>query len=196
MNQNEPAERHACEIRRMAREILVATIKLGGKYYALCKYIRENNLTPRMVTTALKAEGLSRHVCSKVNRVANCPDYYWNEYEAREIGFKRVLDMTRNEPLAEFSKQSGLPVETVKGYATLKREARESERAELSEDDMLKQKLEEGLCLIEQWARAKQPKRERKWVLGNGYTIKVIPDRMLPRGNISLSHDNNRLGVL
>jgi hypothetical protein len=180
-------EKHEDEIRRMAREIRTAALEMSGKYYTLCKYIRDNQLHPRTVSMALKAEGLSRHICSKINRVANCADYYWNEYAAREIGFKRVLDMTRNEARLELASNSTLTLEQVTEHSLARTKAKADQESERKSERVFnpEREVERAVAILGGWADLKKLKRKKTWNIGNGYTVTVERTQMLPRGNIS-----------
>ena len=72
-----------------------AVIKVGEKYVELCKWIRQKQIAPKLVTEHLLALGFAKSRVSEVNRIAQCADELWNEYEAGKIGRNRILEIAR-----------------------------------------------------------------------------------------------------
>jgi len=82
---------HALELQRLGRQVINAVIKAGTETLVLCKYIRDNMVSPKLVSHELRQLGLSKSWASKVNRVAQCSDEDWSAFEARTMTFKDVL---------------------------------------------------------------------------------------------------------
>jgi len=82
---------HSRELQRLGRQVIDAVVKAGTETLVLCKYIRDNMVSPKLVSHELRALGLSKSWASKVNRVAQCSDEDWSAFEARTLTFKDVL---------------------------------------------------------------------------------------------------------
>jgi hypothetical protein len=87
---------HEREIYAQGIAIGRATIATGLLWLNLCKYIRQHNVSPKVVSGQLVPLGFVKTRVSEVNRVANAPDPVWNEYEGRAIGFRATLELVRN----------------------------------------------------------------------------------------------------
>jgi len=87
---------HAAALHELGSSIVLDTVKLGSKYFELCKYIRDNKIAPRLASHELAAVGFHKVRISEVNRVANAGDDVWSEIEAGMIGFAKALDLSRN----------------------------------------------------------------------------------------------------
>ena len=94
----EQAKTHEQEqnVYRLGMDIAKSTLQLGGLWFSLCLYIREESVPPKVVSKQLAAVGFKRSRISEVNRVANSPDAVWSEYAARAIGFRAALELVRD----------------------------------------------------------------------------------------------------
>ena len=80
----------------IAQDIVSATLGVAEKYRDLCKTIRDKAIPPAEVRIALRSVGMADSRISEVNRIANLPDAQWNEFAARQIGMKKVLELSRS----------------------------------------------------------------------------------------------------
>jgi hypothetical protein len=88
---------HEAMVDKLGREIIVATGEVAGKYLSLCLYIREHKLGPKEVSVPLIKLGFKRSRISEINRVAGASDKLFSEYQAKLIGFDKVLNFARQE---------------------------------------------------------------------------------------------------
>jgi len=88
----------------LGKDLLAAVIGTGEKYLSLCKYIRDNEVAPKLVAADLGQLGFSRQTVSKINRVAGASVELWNEFEARSVGFNKMLQLTRGDKPNEATK--------------------------------------------------------------------------------------------
>jgi hypothetical protein len=70
--------------------------EVGEKYVGVCKWIRSNAIPPRRVSELLLPLGYAKTRVSELNRIAQCADELWDEYEARQIGRNRMLELVRH----------------------------------------------------------------------------------------------------
>jgi len=87
------ARAHVGTLIASARE---AVITVGQKYVELCKWIRQKQIAPKMVTNLLIGLGFAKSRVSEINRIAQCADELWKEYEAGLIGRNRILELARH----------------------------------------------------------------------------------------------------
>jgi len=80
----------------LGKEIVVAAGDLAGKYLSLVLFIRANKVGPKIVAARLGELGFNRQRVSEINRVANTADDLFQQYQAKLIGFKGVLELARN----------------------------------------------------------------------------------------------------
>jgi len=81
----------ARELQRLGRQVVDAVVKAGTETLLLCKYIRDNAVSPKLVSHELRQLGFSKSWASKVNRVAQCSNEDWSAFEARTMTFKDIL---------------------------------------------------------------------------------------------------------
>jgi len=105
---------HSTAIKSMGREIITDTVKVGEKYFKLCKYIRDNMVAPKLVSFELTELGFHRVTVSKINKVANSSDDLWSDFAAKTIGFNKVLELARGEVPGSLAKSMGSSVVDVK----------------------------------------------------------------------------------
>lgn len=70
-------------------------------YYDLVMGIRQQKIAPKLVSDSLSKLGFNRVRVSEINRVANASDKLFKDYEARLLGFNKVLDLARSEKKGE-----------------------------------------------------------------------------------------------
>jgi len=83
------------DFKALAGEIIAATLETGGKYLALCEFIREKQLAPKIVTKWLLDMGFCKSKASEINKVAQSPDAVFQKFKARLIGWRGVLEISR-----------------------------------------------------------------------------------------------------
>jgi hypothetical protein len=81
----------------LGKAIITATGVVAGKYLDLCLYIRKHSVAPKLVSFELQRLGFKRSRISEVNRVAQASENLFRQYEAKMIGFDKVLNMSRVE---------------------------------------------------------------------------------------------------
>lgn len=86
---------HADKVKFFADKIVEKTALVGSLYLGLCLYIRENSLSPKLVSAVLGERGFSRPRIAEINRVSNAADAVWNKFLAGTIGFRGVLELAR-----------------------------------------------------------------------------------------------------
>jgi len=177
--------RQGAEIKKLAREIIEATVATGKVYLKLCLYIRENMVAPKLVSAELAEMGFNKQVISRVNKVANASDEVFSLFAASTIGFNKALDMARNPVQDALATSMGTNVTDIK--AQVEEMDKETEGAasggsgtsELSQEQkderMLKQ-FEQGAARALSAAASFGWKKERKVVGGNGYILIVRKD--------------------
>jgi len=95
---------HSTEIKRIGEQIIKQVGEVGKSYLELCLYIRKHKLAPKLVSHELIAQGFHKVTVSKINRVANAGEELFKRYEAKMIGFKGVLELSRIEKPGEKAK--------------------------------------------------------------------------------------------
>lgn len=89
------ASKEEIEFKNLAQEIVDDTLKVGQKWFNLCKYIRGHKIDPKQTTKWLLDLGFHKSKASEVNRVAQSSDEVFSQYEARLIGWRGVLQLSR-----------------------------------------------------------------------------------------------------
>jgi len=89
--------KQAAMVQGLAIDIIRATGELAGKYLRLCLYIRQEKVSPKLVSYELKTLGFKKSRISEVNRVAHSSDKLFSDYQAKLIGFDRCLELSRIE---------------------------------------------------------------------------------------------------
>lgn len=79
------------------RAIIKATGELATKYFDLVVGIRQQKIAPKLVSFALGKLGFKRSRVSEINRVANASDKLFKDYEAKLLGFDKILELARAE---------------------------------------------------------------------------------------------------
>lgn len=84
-------------VQKLGRDIIAKTGEVAGLYLQLCLYIRKHSVAPKLVSFELTRLGFKRSRISEINRVSNASDDLFKQYEAKMIGFDKVLNMSRIE---------------------------------------------------------------------------------------------------
>jgi len=80
---------------KFCKSLIQSAKKQAQVYYDLVTYIRENKVAPRLVSAKMVEMGFNKVRASEVNRVANAPEALYNQFAARALGFKNVLQLVR-----------------------------------------------------------------------------------------------------
>jgi len=97
VHQSKDEVAQAAKVQGLAIDIIRQTGELAGKYLALCLYIRQEKVSPKLVSHELRALGFKKSRVSEINRVSHSSDKLFTEYQAKMIGFDRCLELARIE---------------------------------------------------------------------------------------------------
>jgi len=84
---------HGEQIDKLGEIVLLRIVESGVATYNLCKFIRDNQVAPTLVSAHLRALGFSKGWASQVNSVALAGDDVWDEFAAKTMTFKDVLQL-------------------------------------------------------------------------------------------------------
>jgi len=81
----------------IAKSIVTKTGELGTLYFDLCMMIRKapDFFSPKVVSARLSDLGFHRVRISEINRVARADEKVFSQWQARALGFSRVLQLAR-----------------------------------------------------------------------------------------------------
>jgi len=79
------------------KQIIHATGELANKYYNLIMGIRQQKIAPKLVSFALGKIGFARSRVAEINRISQASDKLFKDYEAKLLGFNKVLELARAE---------------------------------------------------------------------------------------------------
>jgi len=81
----------------LAKSIVTKTGELGTLYFDLCMMIRKapDFFSPKVVAARLSDLGFHRVRISEINRVARADEKVFSQWQARALGFNRVLQLAR-----------------------------------------------------------------------------------------------------
>jgi len=77
--------------------VIKAIGAVGSRYLDLCLQIRKYAIAPVVVTRVLLDMGFTKSRASEINTVAQAPDDVFAPYQARMIGFIKVLGLARKD---------------------------------------------------------------------------------------------------
>jgi len=166
---------HAKAIRKVADEIIKATVKTGRLYFDLCMYIRKNQISPKLVSFELSELGFNRVRISEINRVAQAADDVWNEFEAQTIGFRKTLEMTRGNVIQMLAEENSLTETDVKAQLA-EQNANEEVLEKASPEEKAERRLSVGAHAM-LLAAPLLDTRKRTFSIGNGYTVIISKDK-------------------
>jgi len=86
---------HFDKVVELGTEVVHKMVEVGEKYYQLCLYCRTEKLAPKLVSEGLRKVGFRKQRIAEINRVWQCSDELWNQFEARTIGFRETLEIAR-----------------------------------------------------------------------------------------------------
>jgi len=162
----------------LGEELKAAVLATGEKYLNLCKHIREKQIPPVIVRENLLKLGFAKTRVSEINRVAQCGDEVWNEFEARSLSFRKVLQLERGE----IENLGGEPAQVGPSGSVVSDGASVSEggdEGEVSLEDRKQQAQDRMLRSAKSilHAAADLELRAKKWTIGNGYELRLVKDK-------------------
>lgn len=83
------------ELAEIGAKIVIASVGVGELYFQAAKLIRTKCIAKALVTDTLEPLGFIKQRITELYRVATAADEVWQEYEARRLGFKAALNITR-----------------------------------------------------------------------------------------------------
>jgi len=170
-------EKHAVKLGELAEKFVRVMVTAGDAYLNLCRYVRDNQVSPKLVRQILEERGLSPGVVGKINRLANtAPECVWLEYEARRIGFERALDMVRNPVRMSVAASLGCGVEKIDEYEATQKREREIDEAmdrDANPEAELEKWVNRILRITEQMPDRKYPVEYRE----HGYVLRIVRDK-------------------
>jgi len=173
---------HAAELKKLGSEIIESIAIAGEKYLNICKFIRNNQVAPKLVSFELSALGMHRNVISKINKVANLPDEQWNQFAARTIGFNKVIELKSPGAAAALAESTGQTETSVKAQLE-EMEQVEQENPEFIEKtpeqkrEAAEKLMAQGAAKVLSAAASLELKREKKINGGNGYILTISKDK-------------------
>jgi len=175
------------KLQELGREIIRATVLAGEKYLDLCKYIRQQNLDPKIVRHQLTELGFHKVRISEINKVSQAPDEIWNEFEAKTLGFKKVLELARGpvieciasvtqEPETSVRSQLAEMDATADGAKKLEANTGEGEGQEKSPEDKKADAKEKALRAAKALAKCAEEMgwRSKSFKLPSGHIVSVV----------------------
>lgn len=169
-------EAHSAQIKQLGTEIVKATIAVGDKYLALCEYIRTNNVAPKLATFELLEIGFHKARVSEIVRVSHSSDEIWNQFKARNIGFRKVLELSRGNVQELIAESDGVEVVEIKATIQESNEADTSSlNKEQDNDSMRAKRVENAAKTILTYGQLEN-KRKLSWTLGTGWTLNLTRD--------------------
>jgi len=87
--------KQADAIIKFCKVLIASATKQAQVYYDLVTYIRNNKVSPKLVSDQMRGQGFNKARISEVNRVANAPEELYNAFAAKALGFKNVLQLVR-----------------------------------------------------------------------------------------------------
>jgi len=144
--------------------------RLAESYLHLCRHIRSHAIPPKTVSAELKTLGFPKSRISEINRVSQCADALWKEYDARQIGWRGALEVSRERiiDLAEVPGEDTAEEDT----------AEQSESTEKTEEDKEAARLagrnRAAKAIIN--SALKDDIRSQKWKL-NGYVLQLTREK-------------------
>jgi len=167
---------------KLGNEVIHSLAAAGEKYLKLCTYIRENEVTKKLVSAELGKLGFSRATISKINTVSNLPPEQWSAYAAREIGFNKVLALGSSSVQEAIASETDTDVIDVKSEIERLDDAEGSAQSEGSESDERteseiksdwEKKLSNAAAMVLRACAGMQVK-SRTIDGGNGYKLTVV----------------------
>jgi len=76
-------------------KIVLGSAAVGEMYFQAAEYMRKHSLAKELVFDTWKELGFVKTRISEIYRIANSPNDIWREYEAKRLGFKQALNLTR-----------------------------------------------------------------------------------------------------
>jgi len=173
---------HEAMVDKLGREIIVATGEVAGKYLTLCLYIRQHKLGPKEVSVPLTKLGFKRSRISEINRVANAANDVWNDFEAMQIGFKKVLELERGTVVEVVAHELGMEKNELVGAKEENEEHASGSTGEGGntsgdEKETNARKFERISASLLKLAAEMKLTKGRRVNIGNGFILEVSKDK-------------------
>jgi len=126
------ALKHSEKLVEYGTIVLNKIVESGVATFNLCRYIRENEVAPTLVSEQLRGLGFSKGWASQVNSVALAGDDVWNEFAAKTMTFKDVLQLKEGIVPKAIADATGADVTDIKAQIE-EMEIGESENPDLVE---------------------------------------------------------------
>jgi len=170
---------HSKAIRGACQLIIDKTVETGRLYLDLCLYIRKNQVAPKLVSFEMTEMGFNRQVVSRVNKVAGASNELFSQFEARTIGFNKVLELSRAPAAIE-----GIAADSGEDVIDVKAQVEELEAGDGGSGPVVEPTSEEkeekllkaygvAASKVLSVAAALQWRKEKKVIGGNGYELVV-----------------------
>jgi len=173
-------DRHSTALQEMGKDLIQDTVKLGEKYFGICKYIRANMVPPKLVSFELDVLGFHRVTISKINKVANASDELFSEFEAKTIGFNKVLELARGETVINLAKSMGTDVVDIKAQIDETKPEGKKADSEKTPEQLEAQNIAKWnrLCVeLSKLAALMDIKGKPSYNAGHGYIISIRVDK-------------------
>lgn len=163
-------------LQEMGEQVIRQTAQVGMVYLEICRYIRKNQIAPKLVSFALSQKGFHRVRISEINRVANAAEATWNEYEAKTIGFGKVLELQRASVVKAIADLSGeSPAATEEGVKEMEEQQSTGRATRKVRDavEVAEQKFNSAIYYLCSYAAQKGEEfyDSYSFTVGNGYMV-------------------------
>lgn len=170
------------KIREFGEKLIGQASEQAKTYLDLCLYIRKEQVDKKLVAHTLSAQGFHKVRISEINRVATAPEEYFNQYAAKALGFKRVLQLVRGEGDKATATPAAKMLGITDGKAALMAEAeieetetqgqgpKESDRKAKSPTE----KADMGAATI--FKAVGDGCRRKEWKSGDGLILRLVKD--------------------
>jgi hypothetical protein len=159
----------------IADEMLTIRAQFGEKYLELCKWVRTKALGPAVVREVLAAKGFAKSRISEINRISQCPDEMWKEFEARRIGRETVLLLERGadqSPEVLPPDMEGAGEDKGDGEVSGGEGEGQGEKTQAEKDEAKKNGMKRAAHQILKCAEFFNLKK-RSWTLQNGWVLEL-----------------------
>jgi len=179
-NESKLEMEHSKKLRSLGEEIIRVTAEAGTKYYDLCIYIRKNGVTPKLVTFELGELGFEKTRISEINRVSQAADDVWNEFEARTIGFRKVLALARGAVPKLLGNELDCAENVIVNNAAKLTASQVGQGTVAGNPQEIHKRALESACHRVLKEAEFFNLRSKKVTLGNGWTLDVSKDKKQP----------------
>jgi len=161
-----------------ARDIVTTTLAVADSYVKLCRYIREKQMQPQTIRAVLFSCGFAKTRVSEVLKVASATKDKWDQIEAKSLGFRKALELTRDS--VKLLKDIGGTVdpkivEEQEEYDAQPGAKSAEAKPTLKDNDKAEKAAMQILTLAEQhrW-------KSKKWSVGGQFTLNLVRTNIKP----------------